>query len=385
MTRFVEATWATDRGRVRPTNEDAAAILVLDWDSEAAAIAVADGMGGHRAGDIASATVVDGLRRHLCRFECDLDALGPQWQIALSGRLIQAIGSINKDICASADEDASHTGMGSTLVLILFVRGWYCVLHVGDSRAYRLRNGTLTQLTIDHSWSEEQRSLGTLSKQQIVLSPLGLQLTRALGQEDGAAPTVLWDRAEPGDILLACSDGLIKYLDGPDLARALAEPGGLRERATHLVAEANRRGGADNVTVALAQFNGSVAPCLPDPDTDTAPRADLAVAIRQRPRVYSARSEPPPGAPRRLALLALGSALVLTTSVFAWASHRYLTTGPRQDTSVPSRSDLPARQTAKSVSRETSTRGEPERGRSTVPSTPARLDSTRSGSRSHGP
>lgn len=233
----------TDVGRVRSRNEDA---LLLRPDR--GLFAVADGMGGHAAGDIASRIAVDVLDERSIDFRGDVET-----------RLADAIRAGHDAILKAARADAALQGMGTTLTA-LHIDGDGCVIaHVGDSRAYRWRGGSLDQLTRDQTWVQEQVDAGLLAPEQARDHPFSAMLTCALGIEEAELDVqVLAPACESGDTYLLCSDGLMARLDDDDVRRILVEHGSdLDETARSLVDAANRAGGPDNITVALVRLESA--------------------------------------------------------------------------------------------------------------------------------
>mgnify|MGYP002336156699 CR=1 FL=1 len=238
-------TGLTDPGRIRDGNEDCIATR-----PDIGLAILADGMGGHLAGEVASRMAVEIVTRH---FAETLNA-GSWTGDDAAGAITDAIHAANLAIYEAARARPECAGMGSTIVVALFAADRMWVGHVGDSRLYRLRAGTLTQLTQDHSVIQElvNRGLFTLEEaRQTVAKNL---VTRALGVEAGIAPDISAQTTQPGDVYLLCSDGLNEVLTDAEIAAALAQPATeLTVTAQRLVDLANERGGPDNISVILAQ------------------------------------------------------------------------------------------------------------------------------------
>ncbi|HKK07563.1 MAG TPA: PP2C family serine/threonine-protein phosphatase [Gemmatimonadota bacterium] len=239
---------ATDVGRIREGNEDA-------WTAvpERGLFAVADGMGGHAAGEIASRLAVRALEEGVAGDGALPGSVGDARRL-----LAGAVRAAGRRIRGEAREHPGRRGMGTTLTsLLLLPEGDGVLAHVGDSRAYRLRGGRLERLTRDHTWVQEQVDRGALSEDEARRHPASSVLTRALGTDAGAEPDVAEVEWKPGDLYLLCSDGLTAALPEPELAGALeetlAEAQDLEAVAGALVREANRRGGPDNITVVLVR------------------------------------------------------------------------------------------------------------------------------------
>lgn len=233
------AAAVTDRGRKRPSNEDA-----FGYSVEDGVYVVCDGMGGAAAGEIASSIAVDELLRILC-------ARDPA--VTLSALANEAIAAANNAIFSRAQRNPKLSGMGTTLVALLVEDSQVWALNVGDSRCYRLRAGRLEQLTVDHSLVDEQVRLGRMSHAEAVRSPLRNVITRALGTQTQVTPDLFQFEAEPGDLFLLCSDGLSRELSDKQIESNLAPSLPLADRCTHLVEAAKKAGGHDNITVILVQ------------------------------------------------------------------------------------------------------------------------------------
>ena len=227
----------TDRGRKRPTNEDA-----FGYSVEDGVYVVCDGMGGAAAGEIASSIAVDEVLRLLCSRDR---------AVALPALAEEAVSAANHAIFSRSQRNPKLSGMGTTLVALLVdeARAW--VLNVGDSRCYRLRFGRLEQLTFDHSLVDEQVRLGRMSPAEALRSPLRNVITRALGTQTRVTPDCFQFEAEPGDLFLLCSDGLSRELSHKQIESHLAADFPLADRCTRLVEAAKKAGGHDNITAIL--------------------------------------------------------------------------------------------------------------------------------------
>jgi protein phosphatase len=226
---------------VRARNEDSYALV-----EDEGLFVVADGMGGHGNGDIASriavAAVLEEYKRH------PAEGAG---ELAVAEKLQSAFAHAHEQIRVAGDQDGSLRGMGTTVIAVV-VDGRSAVIgHVGDSRAYVLRGNTLTQLTEDHSWVYEQVAAGYLSAAQAREHPFKSVVTRALGGEQDVEVDLRRVRLQPGDLLILCSDGLTTMLTDEEIAEVLTGAGDIDEKSERLVAAANDSGGADNITVVL--------------------------------------------------------------------------------------------------------------------------------------
>jgi PPM family protein phosphatase len=232
----------THVGRIRNRNEDA-----LLQRPERGLFAVADGMGGHAGGDIASRIAVDVL---------DERTSGPAEHPAT--QLDTGIRAAHDAILKAARADSALRGMGTTLTALWFHRAdaEVVVAHVGDSRAYRLRDGALKQLTRDQTWVQDQVDAGLLSANQARRHPYSAMLTCALGVEDVVLDVQIMPLpTRPGDVYLLCTDGLVARLDEEDIQPILERPQPLDAVAEALVDAANQAGGPDNITVALIRLS----------------------------------------------------------------------------------------------------------------------------------
>jgi protein phosphatase len=237
------AAAATDRGRKRPSNEDAFGISVADG-----VYVVCDGMGGAAAGEIASSIAVDEVLR-LLRGRI---AEGAALPLAAE----EAVCAANEAIFSRAQRDVKLNGMGTTLVSLVTEERRAWVLNVGDSRCYRLRNRRLQQLTLDHSLVEEQVRQGRMTSAEARRSPLRNVITRALGTESRVTPDVFELIAEPGDLFLLCSDGLTHELADAQIESLLDADLPLGELCGRLVEAAKKAGGHDNITCLLVRAEG---------------------------------------------------------------------------------------------------------------------------------
>ena len=266
----------TDVGRGRPENEDS--LLV---DAEDGLYAVADGMGGHRAGEVASATAIDALK---------VAYLDGQ-------RLDQAVGAANAAVFARAAEDASLRGLGTTLTAIALHDSTAELGHVGDSRAYLMRDGAVTQVTEDHSLVEQLVREGRLTPEEAQNHPQRAIITRALGVDPNVAVDTYRIDLKPGDRLMICSDGLTNMLSDDTIAQTLRRHADPQQAADTLVDMANQAGGDDNITVILldALSDGGEA-TMAEPRVEQAPEPQVEQA--PEPRVVAVDAEEAPPAQR---------------------------------------------------------------------------------------
>ena len=240
----------TDPGRRREANEDS-----FCTREDLGLFIVADGMGGHVAGEIASRLVVQEVERFVAATPSAAAGHAP----ALGGkgsagdRLGAALVEANRLLAARIAEDAALQGMATTAVALLSEAGDITLAHVGDSRAYRWRAGHLTQLTSDHSWVEEQVRAGRLTAAEARRHPWKHVVTRAISGGTDLEVEVSVLALEQGDRILLCSDGLSTVVADRAIAEALRVDRPSHETCDELVRRANNAGGPDNVTVVLIE------------------------------------------------------------------------------------------------------------------------------------
>jgi serine/threonine protein phosphatase PrpC len=238
----------TDRGRVRANNEDA-----VDFDVASGLAVLADGMGGYKAGEVASAMATGHIKTELARW---LQASGEPGNLRHIRQAAQSsVANANTLILDSARANPEHAGMGTTLVVAIFCGSHLILGHVGDSRCYRLRDGVLLQLTRDHSVLQEQIDAGLLTPAQAALSSDRNLVTRALGVENAAKLELNDFPVQDGDLYLLCSDGLTDMVQDTGIAAALRQRATLDQTARDLVQMANQNGGRDNIAVVLVRAN----------------------------------------------------------------------------------------------------------------------------------
>jgi len=279
--RVVDQAARTDAGRQRHANEDS-------YYARAPIYAVADGMGGAQAGEVASRIAAEA-------FDERTDEGTPEQQLA------RVATEANRRIFDLAQEDSTRSGMGTTLTGLLVDGDEVAIVHVGDSRAYVFRDGELRQLTRDHSLVEELRRQGRLTPEEAEEHPQRSIITRALGPERNVELDVHTHSARSGDVYLVCSDGLTSMVREDRVREILAESGSLQEAVDRLVAEANEMGGRDNITVVafrVGDVNGASA---------DGPAADETVVGLRPPEpepgtgeqpVVTEAAEPPPPKPK---------------------------------------------------------------------------------------
>jgi serine/threonine protein phosphatase PrpC len=252
---FIEAAGLTDVGSVRQYNEDS---IVFDADN--GVMIVADGMGGHRAGEVASRmateSLVCALREYIAEFGSADDHDAPRLTVE------QSIIRANADIFAAAQAQATYFGMGTTLALAVFYERRVTLAHVGDSRIYRLRFNRLQLLTRDDSLLRDQVELGLIAAADAGGSHNRNLVTRAIGIEERVAPHMRDEEVLPGDVYLLCSDGLNDLVDDSDIELIINSlKSNIPLAVHHLVQAAKDNGGHDNISAILVRLHDA-APAL---------------------------------------------------------------------------------------------------------------------------
>ena len=273
--RLGESAGKTDAGRVRRRNEDS---LVV----EPPLFVVADGMGGAQAGEVASRLAAAAFREYHAA-----DDLGPE------ERVQAIIQEANRRIYERARSDAGASGMGTTVTAALVTDGEVVVGHVGDSRAYRIRDGRLEQLTDDHSLVADLVRSGRLSPEEAGEHPQRSVITRALGTDPEVDVDTFVLRSDPGDLFLLCSDGLPTMVGDEEILRTIERAKTLEDAARDLVRAANSGGGEDNITVVLFRVDGEE----PLEETLVGPAGAAAAEAEQEDDLEDTLTDLPPVAP----------------------------------------------------------------------------------------
>lgn len=233
----------TDVGIIRAGNEDSF-LMVPDRGI----FVVADGMGGHAAGEVASEMAV----RYVARELGSLKGLGDD-QVA--DRMRTAIRAANGAIFQRTLTEHDKRGMGTTVTALVLYETRFLVGQVGDSRGYLHRDGKLIQLTKDHSYVQEQVDAGYLTPEQARSHPYSNVITRCVGANNDVMPDIYLGTVKPQDLFLLASDGLTGMLEDPELAEVLAGDRMPQERVDALITEANRHGGLDNITAVIVRID----------------------------------------------------------------------------------------------------------------------------------
>lgn len=250
----LKAKGTTDVGRKRQLNED-----VFLVDDELGIFLVADGMGGHAAGEVASRLAADEIFRAFGgRSNLKQETWPDHWDMKRSttaNLLVDSILAGHERVTNAVSRDQNLKGMGTTVVVAVHPAASrnLVVCHVGDSRAYRLRHGKLDILTEDHSWVHEQVAAGFLTEEAARTHPLKNVVTQALGGSAEPKVDFLETELMNGDLYLLCSDGLNSMLTDDEIAEIVGSEGSLEDRADRLVNSANEHGGNDNITIVLLE------------------------------------------------------------------------------------------------------------------------------------
>ena len=312
--RLGQTATLTDTGRKRRHNEDA-------FVAEPPLFAVADGMGGAQAGELASSLAAAALK--------DLQEPGGGGE----ERVDELIQQANRRVYERQSQDAAASGMGTTMTVALVEDGRVAIGHVGDSRAYLVRGGRLEQLTEDHSLVAELVRSGKLSPEEAEGHPQRSVITRALGTDPDVDVDTFSVETKPGDLFLICSDGLTTMVDDETiLAEVARNREDLKSAAKALVRAANKGGGEDNITVVFFEIGAEDdlerTVTLP-PREDGADAEDTLDELDRVPAIQTsngdARRSEPRGPGRRLLVAALALTLLVGASGFVvwglWRSH----------------------------------------------------------------
>ncbi len=266
----LEVAWLSDPGLKRSHNEDHAAS-----DPSLGLVVIADGMGGYRSGEVASALAVHTIVRHVRRFQHpegpdsqpesagqsaalgQPGAIRPAGEMGLSPAsrvLIEAIGSANTAVFQTGRREAECEGMATTIIAALFNGDRIAVGHVGDSRLYRWRGSSIEQITTDHSLVQELIEQGVCTPEEAAQSSRRNLVTRAIGIHETVEVDVCEDEVLPDDVFLLCTDGLHDLVSNQEMYLTLRQySANLSKAAARLVAMAKERGGHDNISVMLAR------------------------------------------------------------------------------------------------------------------------------------
>ncbi len=238
----------TDTGCVRELNEDSYVIKGFTNGKEPGFCVVADGMGGHNAGEVASRLAVDFITESLS------DILIGDGSADIPKRINDALNNANESIYKMSCEDSSRSGMGTTAVICAFSGGEGYIANIGDSRAYACRLNEIYQITVDHSVVEEMVASGSITKEEARMHPQKNIITRAVGSEITTKADIFEYEYKPGDSIIMCSDGLSGMIDDNVILKTVQEYDNSKTIAEKLCGFAKENGGLDNITVIVIRI-----------------------------------------------------------------------------------------------------------------------------------
>lgn len=245
---MVERFGLSDVGCVRELNEDCFCIHGFDDNRERGFCILADGMGGHNAGEVASQTTVSVIAEELTKL-LDSDEV-----IGIPSALIRAVEKANDKVYGMSMKNSIHRGMGTTVVAAVIYDGIAYIANIGDSRAYACRDKELLQITADHSIVAELVRRGTITKEEAKRHPQKNVITRAVGTDSVVKTDVFEYDYSKGDTLLLCSDGLCTMVDDEDIYNTIIQENNSEKTVCKLVDTAKDNGGIDNITVICIRF-----------------------------------------------------------------------------------------------------------------------------------
>lgn len=233
----------TDIGKVRSINQDACFVS----ENELSYIVVADGMGGHKAGEVASRTAIESIRSFLTsdRVNNCKD---------MSQCLTDCVECANREIYKMASQNDDYSGMGTTIVICYFAGDKVYIANVGDSRAYLIRHGVINQITTDHSVVQELFESGKIKRSEMRNHPNKNLITRVAGTQYSVKCDIFTIKPEKDDVIILCSDGLSNMLEDEQILDICTNTSNTDNAVKKLIDEANMAGGHDNITVAVAKF-----------------------------------------------------------------------------------------------------------------------------------
>jgi protein phosphatase len=233
----------SDRGIVREINEDNYNIIA-GYSGVPISFLIADGMGGHNSGEIASKMAVDIVSSYLLQFPKDLTD-----EKEICSFIEKIITKANQEIFIASKEEETYFGMGTTLIVTLVYNNKLFIGHVGDSRVYLLRDGEMLQLTIDHSYVEELIKNGTLTREEAENHPKKNVITRALGCAEDIEIDTYSEKMKNDDVFIICTDGLTNMISEDEIKEAIESSRDIEAACEILVNRAIEKGGEDNITV----------------------------------------------------------------------------------------------------------------------------------------
>jgi protein phosphatase len=237
----MKISFVSDIGQVRSTNQDYTKFFYNQ--EEFPLVLLADGMGGHKAGDIASHLVVETLGLKWQETDFSIPGTAVEW-------LVKEIKGLNQFICEKG-LDEKFLGMGTTLEALAIFKGTCVIAHVGDSRSYLIHEGEILQITQDHSLVNDLFSAGEITEEEVEDHPQKNIITRSIGMPEDVDVDILEKVFLPGDLLLLCSDGLTNMVSDEEILEILTNSKGMERALTELIDLANEKGGKDNITASL--------------------------------------------------------------------------------------------------------------------------------------
>mgnify|MGYP000873641818 FL=1 len=238
----------TDPGRARDNNEDAVA-----YDELTLTAVLADGMGGYNAGEIASGMATAFIKSELSRWITEAGTNVKAKEVRRAMEI--CVDNANRSIFNSANSNSHYAGMGTTLIVGVFREDKLVLGHIGDSRCYRLRDGSFEQITKDHSLLQEQMDAGLITAEQAATSSIKNLVTRALGVDESVLLEVNEHTIQGSDLYLMCSDGLSDMVNDDAIAKIVASEATLDQKAKQLIDAANENGGRDNISVLMVELH----------------------------------------------------------------------------------------------------------------------------------
>ena len=236
----------SDVGKVRELNEDNYSIETGDIKL----FIVADGMGGHNAGEVASQLAIDKIKEHILKYLPQ-----EQEEEQIKGIIYEAFIRANREIFNKAKAESECDGMGTTATAAVIIDDRVYIGHVGDSRAYLISDGVIEQITLDHSLVAELLRKGSISEREAMQHPQKNVITRALGTDENVKPDIYSIEFNEADYLVLCTDGLSNFVDRYELERYILEIEDCQNCCNYLVDIANQRGGFDNITLIIVKNN----------------------------------------------------------------------------------------------------------------------------------
>jgi len=247
----VQISAGTHAGLLRPINEDSYCYCPAPDRENCCLIVVADGMGGHKAGEVASKMAITILEKLFLSLYPNLVATD---FLQMEKTLTEMVATANRKIYKASVSNEEYRGMGTTLTMGIIIDDYLWVAHVGDSRAYLVRNGVITKLTEDHSLVGELVTKGELTEREASSHPHRNILTRALGSAGEITVDIRYTSILKDDIIIFTTDGLTNLLSSEEINQVVGSSFNFSQAAQELILLANERGGPDNITVVLVRY-----------------------------------------------------------------------------------------------------------------------------------